>query len=92
MLESNRVEDLTKALSLIYAIFHIDTEHIALSLMFHTLPKFLQTAEYRHLLTNPKGYILAKLSVTIITAAQNARMAEKGRIYIMHLSLKSGNK
>ncbi|KAK3092255.1 hypothetical protein FSP39_000388 [Pinctada imbricata] len=80
MLVSNRVEDLTKALSLTYSIFHMDIEHIALSLMFHMLPKFLQTPHYSQLLTDPKGYTLAKLSVAIITAAQTARTTEKDSI------------
>lgn len=78
MLESNRTEDLSQALALAFAIFHMDLEHICLSLLFHTVPKLLQLAPKQHMLTDPCGYTLAKLCVMTITAAQNARTAEKG--------------
>jgi hypothetical protein len=78
MLESSRVEDLTAALSMVYAITYIDQEPITLSLILHTIPKFLQSTQYTNLLTDPKGYILAKLCVMCVTAAQTARTAEKG--------------
>lgn len=77
MLESNRVEDLNKALSMLFAITYMDLEPITLSLILHTIPKFLQSAQYTNLLTDPKGYILAKLCVMCVTAAQTARTAEK---------------
>lgn len=77
MLESSRVEDLTAALSMVYAITYIDQEPITLSLILHTIPKFLQSTQYTNLLTDPKGYILAKLCVMCVTAAQTARTAEK---------------
>ncbi|XP_061198259.1 mediator of RNA polymerase II transcription subunit 24-like isoform X2 [Saccostrea echinata] len=80
MLESSRLEDLMKALSLVYAIFHMDLEHITLSLLFHTLPRFLQTTHYHPLLTDPRGNILAKLSVMVLVSAQNSKNAEKDTI------------
>lgn len=55
MLESSRLEDLMKALSLVFAIFHMDLEHITLSLLFHTLPRLLQTTGYHNLLSDPRG-------------------------------------
>lgn len=79
MLESSRMEDLMKALSLVYAIFHMDLEHITLSLLFHTLPRLLQTTHYHTLLTDPRGSTLAKLSVMVLVSAQNSKNSEKGQ-------------
>lgn len=80
MLESSRLEDLMKALSLVFAIFHMDLEHITLSLLFHTLPRLLQTTGYHNLLSDPRGNTLAKLSVMILVSAQNSKNAEKDTI------------
>ncbi|XP_048736976.1 mediator of RNA polymerase II transcription subunit 24-like isoform X2 [Ostrea edulis] len=80
MLESSRMEDLMKALSLVYAIFHMDLEHITLSLLFHTLPRLLQTTHYHTLLTDPRGSTLAKLSVMVLVSAQNSKNSEKDTI------------
>ncbi|KAL3832581.1 hypothetical protein ACJMK2_024214 [Sinanodonta woodiana] len=77
MLQSNRCEDLTQALSLVYAITHIDPEHMTLSLLIHTVPLLLQSAEKQHLLTDPRGYTLAKLCVLCITSAQTAKVTQK---------------
>lgn len=84
MLESSRLEDLMKALSLVFAIFHMDLEHITLSLLFHTLPRLLQTTGYHNLLSDPRGNTLAKLSVMILVSAQNSKNAEKGEENIQH--------
>ena len=80
MLESSRLEDLNRALSLVFALFHMDLEHITLSLLFHTLPRLLQTTRYHSLLTDPRGNTLAKLSVMILVSAQNSKNAEKGKL------------
>ncbi|XP_022343431.2 mediator of RNA polymerase II transcription subunit 24-like isoform X1 [Crassostrea virginica] len=80
MLESSRLEDLNRALSLVFALFHMDLEHITLSLLFHTLPRLLQTTRYHSLLTDPRGNTLAKLSVMILVSAQNSKNAEKDTI------------
>ncbi|XP_076094612.1 mediator of RNA polymerase II transcription subunit 24-like isoform X1 [Mytilus galloprovincialis] len=77
MLEGSRLEDLNKALSIVYAIFYMDLEPLTLSLILHTIPKFLQTSQHTNLLTDPRGYILAKLCVMCITSAQTAKTAEK---------------
>lgn len=84
MLESSRLEDLMKALSLVFAIFHMDLEHITLSLLFHTLPRLLQTTGYNNLLSDPRGNTLAKLSVMILVSAQNSKNAEKGEVNVKH--------
>ncbi|XP_021357333.1 mediator of RNA polymerase II transcription subunit 24-like isoform X3 [Mizuhopecten yessoensis] len=73
MLNSSRLEDLTQALGLLFAVFHLDLEHITLSLLLHTVPKLLQSADKQQLLTDPRGYILAKACVLCIVAAQTAR-------------------
>lgn len=79
MLSSNRLEDLTQALGLLFAVFHLDLENITLSLLLHTVPRLLQSAEKQHLLTDPRGYILAKACVLCIVATQTARtVAGKG--------------
>ncbi|XP_063421837.1 mediator of RNA polymerase II transcription subunit 24-like isoform X2 [Mytilus trossulus] len=77
MLEGSRLEDLNKALSIVYAIFYMDLEPLTLSLILHTIPKFLQSSQHTNLLTDPRGYILAKLCVMCITSAQTAKTAEK---------------
>lgn len=78
MLDSHRVEDVTLNLSLVFAITHIDLEHLTLSILLHTLPNLLLSADKQIMLTDPRGYTLAKYCVLIITAAQTARSAQKG--------------
>ncbi|XP_052248768.1 mediator of RNA polymerase II transcription subunit 24-like isoform X4 [Dreissena polymorpha] len=77
MLESNRIDDITKSLSLAYAIMHMDMEHLALSLLLHTIPSLLLSATSYTMLTDPRGYTLAKFCVLTITAAQAARSTQK---------------
>ncbi|KAH3718126.1 hypothetical protein DPMN_060925 [Dreissena polymorpha] len=77
MLESNRIDDITKSLSLAYAIMHMDMEHLALSLLLHTIPSLLLSAASYTTLTDPRGYTLAKFCVLTITAAQAARSTQK---------------
>lgn len=79
MLESYRVEDMVVNLSLVFAVSHIDLEHIALSLLLHTIPGLLLSADKHVLLTDPKGYTLAKYCVLVITAAQISKSSQKGR-------------
>ena len=78
MLESSRLEDLNKALSMLYSVFYMDLEQLTLSLILHSVPMFLQSEQYMNILTDPKGLILAKMCVMCLTAAQSARTAEKG--------------
>ncbi|XP_067650609.1 mediator of RNA polymerase II transcription subunit 24-like isoform X2 [Haliotis asinina] len=73
MLENNKSEDLCQSLSLVFSIFHMDLEHMTLSLLLHTLPRILHTKTRLHLMIDPRGYTLAKLCVLCITAAQEAR-------------------
>ncbi|XP_052248779.1 mediator of RNA polymerase II transcription subunit 24-like isoform X12 [Dreissena polymorpha] len=77
MLESNRIDDITKSLSLAYAIMHMDMEHLALSLLLHTIPSLLLSAASYTTLTDSRGYTLAKFCVLTITAAQAARSTQK---------------
>ena len=78
MLETNRTEDLTLNLSLVFAMSHLDLEHITLSLLLHTLPRLLLSSEKQTLLTDPKGYTLAKYCVLVVSAAQTAKSGQKG--------------
>ena len=78
MLESHRIEVLTMNLGLVFAICHIDLDHITLSLLLHTIPQLLLSDDKQNLLTDPRGYTLAKLCVLTIMAAQTAKSATKG--------------
>ena len=80
MLETNRTEDLTLNLSVVFALSHLDLEHITLSLLLHTLPRLLVSSEKQSLLTDPKGYTLAKYCVLVVTAAQTAKSGQKGQL------------
>ncbi len=66
MLENNKSEDLCQSLSLVFSIFHMDLEHMTLSLLLHTLPRILHTKTRLHLMIDPRGYTLAKLCVLCI--------------------------
>ncbi|XP_052811866.1 mediator of RNA polymerase II transcription subunit 24-like isoform X2 [Mya arenaria] len=77
MLESHRVEEMHVNLGLAAAITHMDLEHIALSVLLHTLPNLLLSADSHAMLTDPRGYTLAKFSVMTVTAAQAARSVQK---------------
>lgn len=79
MLDSHRVEDMSMNLSIVFAVTHIDLEHLALSVLLHTLPNLLLSSDRQILLTDPRGYTLAKYCVLVITAAQTSRCAQKGR-------------
>ncbi|XP_050418518.1 mediator of RNA polymerase II transcription subunit 24 isoform X3 [Patella vulgata] len=77
MLESNKVDDLCMAVSLVFALFHMDLEHLTLSLLVNTLPRILYSADNSHLMIDPRGYTLAKLVVLCITAAQVSKVGQK---------------
>ncbi|KAL5007754.1 hypothetical protein ScPMuIL_016560 [Solemya velum] len=77
MLHSNRKDELLQSLSLAFAVFHMDLVHLTLSLLLHFVPSVLQAVHQLHLLTDPRGYIFAKLCVTCIIAAQKGRTAQK---------------
>ena len=81
MLDSHRVEDMSLNLSLVFAITHIDLEHLTLSILLHTLPNLLLSSDRHIMLTDPRGYTLAKYCVLVITAAQTARSAQKGILW-----------
>ena len=80
MLETNRTEDLTLNLSVVFALSHLDLEHITLSLLLHTLPRLLVSSEKQSMLTDPKGYTLAKYCVLVVSAAQTAKSGQKGEL------------
>ncbi|WAQ95065.1 MED24-like protein [Mya arenaria] len=57
MLESHRVEEMHVNLGLAAAITHMDLEHIALSVLLHTLPNLLLSADSHAMLTDPRGSV-----------------------------------
>ncbi|XP_041367301.1 mediator of RNA polymerase II transcription subunit 24-like isoform X2 [Gigantopelta aegis] len=77
MLQTNDNESLCQALSLVFAMFHMDLEHLTQALLLHTVPRILHARSRQYMLTNPRGYTLAKLCVLCITAAQVAKTGHK---------------
>jgi hypothetical protein len=80
MLDSYRVENMSLNLSLVLAVSHMDLEHITLSLLLHTIPGLLLSADKHVQLTDPKGYTLAKYCVLAVTSAQTAKSSQKGKL------------
>ena len=77
MLSVQRVEETAVTLSLAFAIVHGDLTHVSLSLLLHTLPNLLLSADSYTSLTDPRGLTLAKFCVLTITAAHTARSTQK---------------
>lgn len=92
MLDSYRVEDMNLNLSLMVAVSHIDLEPITLSLLLHTVPNLLLSADKHSQLTDPKGYTLAKYCVYAVTAAQTARSSQKDASSLYRRSRKRSRK
>ncbi|XP_060574517.1 mediator of RNA polymerase II transcription subunit 24-like [Ruditapes philippinarum] len=84
MLDSYRVEDMSLNLSLVLAVSHMDLEHITLSLLLHTIPGLLLSADKHVQLTDPKGYTLAKYCVLAVTSAQTAKSSQKAETSTMY--------
>nr|KAG5701608.1 hypothetical protein BaRGS_019297 [Batillaria attramentaria] len=77
MLECNKVEELSQALSLVVAIFHMDLEHLTHSLLLTLMPRLLLSTIHTHVLTDPRGSTLAKLCVLCITGTQTSKIGQK---------------
>ncbi|XP_076472709.1 mediator of RNA polymerase II transcription subunit 24-like [Babylonia areolata] len=77
MLEWSKAEELSQALSLVLAIFHMDLEHLTHSLLLTLMPRLLLSTVHTHVLTDPHGFILAKLCVLCITGTQTSKIGQK---------------
>ncbi|KAL8611936.1 hypothetical protein ACOMHN_034065 [Nucella lapillus] len=77
MLEWSRAEELSQALSLVLAIFHMDLEHLTHSLLLTLMPRLLLSTLHTHVLTDPHGFTLAKLCVLCITGTQTSKIGQK---------------
>lgn len=77
MLEGSRTEELSQALSLVLAIFHMDLERLTHSLLLTLLPRLLLSTVHTHLLTDPHGFTLAKLCVLCTTGTQTSKIGQK---------------
>lgn len=78
MLNHDRPEDLTKGIGLLYSIFHIDLENLALLLFHHTLPAILQADDSKlSLLTDPRGRYLAKLCIMSLVAVHKMKQSDR---------------
>ncbi|KAK7109542.1 mediator of RNA polymerase II transcription subunit 24-like [Littorina saxatilis] len=77
MLEGSKSEELTQALSLVLAIFHMDLEHLTYSLLMTLMPRLLLSTVHTHVLTDPHGFTLAKLCVLCITGTQTSKIGQK---------------
>ncbi|ESO96217.1 hypothetical protein LOTGIDRAFT_239364 [Lottia gigantea] len=77
MLETNKTDELCTAVSLVFALFHMDLENLTLSLLVKTLPSILHSADRTHLMIDPRGYTLARLAVLCITASNVNRGGQK---------------
>lgn len=78
MLEWNKAEELSQALSLVLAIFHMDLEHLTHSMLLRLMPRLLLSTVHTHMLTDPRGFTLAKLCVLCITGTQTSKIGQKG--------------
>ncbi|XP_025096611.1 mediator of RNA polymerase II transcription subunit 24-like isoform X2 [Pomacea canaliculata] len=77
MLEWNKAEELSQALSLVLAIFHMDLEHLTHSMLLRLMPRLLLSTVHTHMLTDPRGFTLAKLCVLCITGTQTSKIGQK---------------
>ncbi|KAK6967557.1 mediator of RNA polymerase II transcription subunit 24-like isoform X2 [Biomphalaria glabrata] len=76
LLKQNHTDDATQSLSLAFAIMHMDLERMTISLLRRVLPSLLTTPQ-NSLLTDPRGYCLAKLCVLSITATHMSKIGQK---------------
>lgn len=76
LLKQNHTDDASQSLSLAFAIMHMDLERMTISLLRRVLPRLLSTPQ-TNLLTDPRGYCLAKLCVLCITATHMSKIGQK---------------
>ncbi|XP_022254734.1 mediator of RNA polymerase II transcription subunit 24-like isoform X2 [Limulus polyphemus] len=74
-LKFDHLDDLHRAVELIFGLFYIDIEQCALALLLHVLPIYIRSESRQHLLAEPHGSALARLVVLTIYAALQARQS-----------------
>lgn len=72
-LRYEHLEDLHRAVDLVFGLFHIDVEQCALALLTQVLPNYLLWETRQDSLTEPRGSALARLVVLTTFAALQAR-------------------
>ncbi len=75
----DRIEDLNKGSSLLFALFHLDLENFTLSLIHHVVPALLQLpTSHLTLIMDPKGQVLASLCVMCLCTLHRMKQIQKG--------------
>lgn len=71
LMKCEHANELDRGVSLVFGLFHLDTEQCALSLLSKVLPNYLLNENKQELFFEPKASALARLTVMSIFAAAN---------------------
>lgn len=74
-LRFEHLDDLHRAIDLVFGLFHLDIEECALALLIHVLPSYLHNEVRQEMLAEPRGSALARLVVMTTYAALQVRQS-----------------